>query len=44
MNPFNQETKKLEDYFMNWEQMYPKSYDKNKVLNMIMIIAILVGK
>ena len=31
MNPLTQETRQLEDYFMNWDQMYPKSYDKNKV-------------
>lgn len=30
-NPFKCESKSIEDYFMNWEQMYPKPYDKNKV-------------
>ena len=28
MNPFETPTKDLEDYFYNWEQMYPKSYNK----------------
>lgn len=31
MNPFKCDSKKIEDYFMNWDQMYPKSYDKDKV-------------
>ena len=31
MNPFNENTKDIEEYFLNFEQMYPKSYDKNKV-------------
>lgn len=30
MNPLKTETKELEEYFMNWKQMYPKSYDKDK--------------
>ena len=28
MNPFNENTKHIEDYFFNLEKMYPKSYDK----------------
>ena len=31
MNPFKYESKDVEKYFMNWKQMYPKSYDKNNV-------------
>ena len=31
MNPLNYNCKDIEDYFMNWDQMYPKSYDKLKV-------------
>ena len=31
INPFSFKTKKLEDYFMTFNKMYPKSYDKNKV-------------
>ncbi len=31
MNPFEQKSGKVEDYFLNWDQMYPKAYDKNKV-------------
>ncbi len=31
MNPFTYKSKKIEDYFMNWDEMYPKAYDKNKV-------------
>ncbi|MBE7075252.1 MAG: hypothetical protein E7376_04670 [Clostridiales bacterium] len=31
MNPFKFESKDIETYYMNWKQMYPKSYDKNKV-------------
>ena len=31
INPFKVESKEVEEYFMNWDQMYPKSYDKNKV-------------
>lgn len=31
MNPFNYETKDLEEYYMDWKKMYPKAYDKNKV-------------
>jgi len=31
MNPFEVQTKELESYFMNWDQMYPKAYNKNKV-------------
>ena len=32
MNPFETPTKNLEDYFMDWSKMYPKSYNKNKEL------------
>lgn len=28
MNPFNENTRPIEDYFLNLTQMYPKSYDK----------------
>ncbi|MBE7082435.1 MAG: hypothetical protein E7378_01975 [Clostridiales bacterium] len=31
MNPFEYESKPLDEYFMNWEQMYPKSYNKKTV-------------
>ena len=31
MNPFEENVKDVEEYFLNFEQMYPKSYDKNKV-------------
>ena len=31
MNPFETKTKDVEDYFYNWGELYPKSYDKNKV-------------
>lgn len=31
MNPFTYATKELDSYFMNWQKMYPKSYDKKKV-------------
>lgn len=31
MNPFEVKTKDLEDYFLNWKQMYPKQYNKKKV-------------
>ncbi len=31
MNPFLYQCKNIEDYFMNWNQMYPKSYDKKTV-------------
>ena len=31
INPFKCESKKIEEYFMNWNQMYPKPYDKEKV-------------
>lgn len=31
VNPFKCESKKIEEYFMNWNQMYPKPYDKEKV-------------
>lgn len=30
MNPFEVETKDLESYFLNWDKMYPKPYDKKK--------------
>ena len=30
INPFKVEIKSIENYFMNWDQMYPKSYDKNE--------------
>ena len=28
MNPFEYKTKPVEEYFMNWEQMSPKPYNK----------------
>lgn len=28
MNPFEVKTKPIEDYFMNWDKMYPKPYNK----------------
>ena len=28
MNPFEEKSRPLEEYFMNWKQMYPKSYNK----------------
>lgn len=31
INPFEVESKGIESYFMNWDQMYPKSYDKKEV-------------
>lgn len=31
MNPFTYATKELNEYFMDWEKMYPKAYDKKKV-------------
>lgn len=31
VNPFILKSKELEQYFMDWDKMYPKSYDKNKV-------------
>ena len=31
VNPFNCNSKNIEDYFMSWDKMYPESYDKNKV-------------
>ncbi len=31
VNPFNWESKNIEEYFMNWDKMYPVPYDKNKV-------------
>lgn len=30
INPFEVESKNIEDYFMSWEKMYPKSYNKDK--------------
>lgn len=30
INPFKVEIKSIENYFMNWDQMYPKSYEKNE--------------
>ena len=32
MNPFEVNTKELEEYFFDWKKMYPKSYNKKKVL------------
>ena len=29
MNPLNENTKDLEEYYLGLENMYPKSYDKN---------------
>lgn len=31
MNPFEVKAKPVEDYFMSWNKMYPKSYNKKKV-------------
>jgi len=31
MNPFNFESKNIKEYFMNWDKMYPKPYDKKSV-------------
>jgi len=31
MNPFEENTKHIEDYFLDFKQMYPKCYDKNTV-------------
>ena len=31
MNPFEVKSKEVEEYFMNWEKMYPKAYNKKKV-------------
>ncbi len=31
MNPFLENSKAVEDYFMNWKQMYPKPYNKKTV-------------
>jgi len=31
MNPFEVETKDIDSYVFDWQKMYPKSYDKNKV-------------
>ena len=28
MNPLETPSRPLEEYFMNWKQMYPKSYNK----------------
>ncbi|MBQ8792406.1 MAG: hypothetical protein IJZ62_02180 [Clostridia bacterium] len=30
MNPFKHPSKDIEEYCMNWKQMYPKAYDKKK--------------
>lgn len=30
MNPFNVKTKELNEYFINFDDAYPKAYDKNK--------------
>lgn len=31
MNPFNTESKPVQENFLSWEQMYPKPYNKKKV-------------
>ena len=31
MNPFEHKSKEVEHYFMDWQKMYPKPYNKNKV-------------
>ena len=31
VNPFELKSKDVNKYFLNWEKMYPKPYDKNKV-------------
>lgn len=31
VNPFELKSKELNEYFMNWNQMYPTPYDKNLV-------------
>ena len=31
VNPFNCKSKKVEEYFMDWEKLHPKPYNKNEV-------------
>ena len=31
MNPFNEQPIDLEKSYMNWREIYPKSYDKNNI-------------
>ena len=31
MNPFKEAPVDLDKFYMNWKQIYPKSYDKTKV-------------
>ena len=31
MNPFELNSKEINEYFMDWDKMYPKAYNKNKV-------------
>ena len=31
INPFKEESKGIENYFMDWDKMYPVSYDKSMV-------------
>lgn len=43
MNPFTYKSKDIKDYFMNWDKMYPKSYDKKKVSNWTKVRVILMN-
>ena len=43
MNPFTYKSKDIKDYFMNWDEMYPKSYDKKKVSNWTKVRVILMN-
>ena len=31
VNPFELKSKNVEEYFMNWDEIYPRPYDKKKV-------------
>ena len=43
MNPFTYKSKDIKEYFMNWDEMYPKSYDKKKVSNWTKVRVILMN-
>lgn len=43
MNPFTYKSKDIKDYFLNWDEMYPKSYDKKKVSNWTKVRVILMN-
>ena len=43
MNPFTYKSKDIKDYFMNWDKMYPRSYDKKKVSNWTKVRVILMN-